>query len=375
MNPGAGHDMKFVDRLKMELPQGPTTVRRHRATVDQRRHAPPNQDRQPGLHCDPPAHVIHPDAISATSARNEDLVRGVVPNGGLWRGLRLITVCLPPLLVGVTMWTCWKGWFSPVDLMLFAVFYVISALGITVGFHRHFTHQSFRTKRWISWILGVMGSMALQGPLIWWVSTHRAHHQHADDTKDPHSPHIDDARGLWGRLRGFVHAHIGWTFKANLQDMSVHAKDLLADPLCRQIHAWFPFWVIMGLLLPALIGGVIAGSWWGAASGFLWGGAVRLFMVHHVTWSVNSVCHLWGFRDYESPDQSRNNPVVGVLAMGEGWHNNHHAFPYSARHGLEWWQFDPSWFLIRGLAAFGLATHLRTVPAERRRALRRRTLD
>ena len=307
-------------------------------------------------------------------SRIEDSVQGVQPSEDLWRVLKLITLGLPPVLVGVTMWTCWNGWFSPVDLVLFVGFYLMTGLGITVGYHRYFTHQSFRTKRWIAWLLGVSGSMALQGPLIWWVSTHRVHHQHSDDEKDPHSPHSSrPSSGLWSAIQGFWHSHSGWILKPDLLDMSVHAKDLLADPLCRNVHNWFPFWGLFGLFCPAVIGGVVTHSWWGAASGFLWGGAVRLFMVHHVTWSINSICHTWGSRDYESRDQSRNNLVVGLLALGEGWHNNHHAFPYSARHGLKWWQFDLSWILIRSLAALGLATHLRTVQPERIAALRRPT--
>ena len=309
------------------------------------------------------------------STRNEHLVHGVQPNGGLWRFLRLVTLFLPPVLVGITMWTCWKGWFSPVDLALFVAFYGITSIGITVGFHRYFTHQSFRTRRPIAWLLGVMGSMALQGPLIWWVSTHRVHHQHSDDTKDPHSPHASrTSNTLWAATQGFFHAHFGWFFKPSIQDMSVHGRDLLADPICVNVHNWFPFWGLFGLFCPALIGGVVTQSWWGAVSGFLWGGAVRLFVVHHVTWSINSICHLWGSRDYQSHDQSRNNFVVGLLAMGEGWHNNHHAFPTSARHGLEWWQFDVSWILIRTLSALGLASNVRTVPIERRQAMRSKSV-
>jgi stearoyl-CoA desaturase (delta-9 desaturase) len=321
--------------------------------------------------------LSHLPSAHPVSTRNEELVQGMQSDGGLWRILKLITLLAPPVLVGVTMWTCWKGWFSAVDLALFVAFYGITGFGITVGFHRYFTHQSFRTRRPIAWLLGVMGSMALQGPLIWWVATHRVHHQHSDDPQDPHSPHFPrTSDSSWASLKGFLHAHLGWVLEPSTQDLSAQGRDLLADPVCLNVHKWFPFWGLFGLLCPGLIGGLVTHSWWGAASGFLWGGAVRLFMVHHVTWSINSICHLWGTRDYESRDQSRNNLVVGLLALGEGWHNNHHAFPASARHGLEWWQLDVSWILIRTLALLGLASNVRTVPVERRRAMRsRRTQD
>jgi stearoyl-CoA desaturase (delta-9 desaturase) len=296
-----------------------------------------------------------------------------LPSAGPLRHLvRFIFYVFLPALAGVAMWTLWRGWFSPVDLALFVGFYLMSGLGITLGYHRFFTHQSFRTTRWIAWLLGVMGSMAVQGPVIWWVSTHRVHHQHSDDDEDPHSPHAGRPHGFGSTLRGFVHAHIGWALEYQPRDRSPQVRDLLADPLCVHLDAWFPFWGVFGMVAPAVIGGCVTQSWWGALSGFLWGGVVRVFLVHHVTWSVNSICHLWGSRDFESRDQSRNNVVVGLLAVGEGWHNNHHAFPYSARHGLQWWQFDLSWIVIRILSALGLTTHVRTVPLERIEALRRR---
>ncbi len=302
--------------------------------------------------------------------RNQDSRDGIPSGGWLWNGVRLMVYAFLPGLTGAAMWTLWRGWFSPLDLGLFVGFYLMSGLGITVGYHRYFTHQSFRTRRWIVWLLGVMGSMALQGPVIWWVSTHRMHHQHSDDPEDPHSPHAGRTHGSGATLQGFVHAHIGWVFQSDPRGRSSQVRDLLADPICVHLDTWFPFWGLMGMIAPALIGGCLTRSWWGAVSGFLWGGIVRVFLVHHVTWSVNSVCHLWGSRDFESRDESRNNVLVGLIALGEGWHNNHHAFPYSARHGLQWWQFDLSWIVIRILAVLGWATHIRTVPADRLKALR-----
>jgi stearoyl-CoA desaturase (delta-9 desaturase) len=232
--------------------------------------------------------------------------------------------------------------------------YVLSGLGITVGFHRLFTHRAFETSRAVELVFVVLGSMAAQGPLFRWVAMHRRHHQFSDQQDDPHSPH-HKGRGVLGLLRGFWHAHIGWAFEADPPNMARYVKDLQQSRLLRTTNALFPFWVVLSLLMPALVGGLLTGSWMGALLGLVWGGLVRIFLVHHVTWSVNSVCHLWGGRPFPVADQSRNNFVFGVLALGEGWHNNHHAFPTSARHGLRWWQLDVSYWVIRALALVGLA--------------------
>ena len=254
------------------------------------------------------------------------------------------------------------GWgFGWVDLGLLVGMYLLSMLGITVGFHRLFTHRSFQTFKPIQVLLGALGSMAFQGPLISWVGMHRMHHQYSDGTGDPHSPHTPRRR-FWGRLRGFWHAHIGWAFDPMPANAARYAGDLVRDPAIKTTSDLFPLWAFLGLLIPAAIG-LAAGGWFGALTGFVWGGLVRVFLGHHVTWSVNSVCHLWGSRPYKSGDESRNNAVVGVLALGEGWHNNHHAFPSSARHGLRWWQIDISYYVIRVMVLLGLAWKVR-LPAE-----------
>ncbi|MDY3551967.1 acyl-CoA desaturase [Gemmata sp. JC717] len=258
------------------------------------------------------------------------------------------------------------GW---ADVGLFLGMYVAVMLGTTVGFHRLFTHRSFETVKPVQFILGALGSMALQGPLLAWVGLHRIHHQHSDHDGDPHSPHAPGRRGFWGRFRAFWHAHIGWALPAETTDLERYAPDLLKSPLIRTVSALFPVWAALGVLIPAGIGYAL-GGWHGALTGFLWGGLARLFLGHHATWSVNSVCHLWGTRPYHSGDESRNNPVVGVLTMGEGWHNNHHAFPTSARHGLKWWQLDVSYYVIRLLAAFGLAWNIK-LPTVRGLEMRR----
>ncbi len=284
----------------------------------------------------------------------------------------VLTGVLVPLAgvcaAGVLAWE--YGLFGWTDVGLLAGMYLAVMLGVTVGFHRLFTHRSFETVRPVQFVLGVLGSMALQGPLLEWVGRHRLHHQHSDRAGDPHSPHAPRRSGFWGRFRAFWHAHVGWALAPESPDLARYAPDLNKSRMLRAVNALFPLWVALGFVIPAGIGLAIDG-WWGALTGFLWGGLVRVFLGHHATWSVNSVCHLWGSRPYASSDESRNNLVVGVLGLGEGWHNNHHAFPTSARHGLRWWQLDLSYYLIRALALCGLAWNVR-VPAARARAAQSR---
>ncbi|HYN86881.1 MAG TPA: fatty acid desaturase [Ardenticatenaceae bacterium] len=275
--------------------------------------------------------------------------------------VNLLAVILPfiGLIAGVVLHAyLGYGW---VHVCLLLAMYALTVLGITVGFHRLFTHRAFETNRVVKATLAILGSMAVQGPLIQWVAMHRRHHQHSDTHDDPHSPHAYGS-GLVGVIKGMWHAHMGWLFRPDPAGLARYAADLYKDRLLRTLSTLFPLWVTIGLLVPALIGGLITMSWGGALLGFLWGGLARVFLVHHVTWSINSVCHLWGSRPFRSHDESRNNVIFGVLAFGEGWHNNHHAFPTSARHGLFWWQFDLSYLIIRGMEAVGLATNVK-VPA------------
>ncbi|NCC34916.1 MAG: acyl-CoA desaturase [Chloroflexia bacterium] len=230
----------------------------------------------------------------------------------------------------VMLWNQWVNW---VDLTLMLVLYIISGLGITVGFHRLLTHKSFETTWWMKRLMLISGSMALEGDPITWASTHIQHHAHSDGEDDPHSP----LEGLW-------HAHVGWMFN-HKHKIDVYGTWLKKDPDVVWVAKTWVLWVAVGLIIPTLIAG------W---SGLLWGGLVRIFLTHHITWSVNSICHTFGRRDYQTRDASRNNFLVGLLAFGEGWHNNHHAFPRSAFHGLRWWQIDFSAYLIRGLERVGL---------------------
>lgn len=277
------------------------------------------------------------------------------------RMIVLISVVLPPLALATVMWLAWGRGFGVLDLSIFFGMYLFCGLGITVGFHRYFTHKSFDCPRWMKILLGVAGSMAVQGDLFWWCAVHRQHHQHSDHEHDPHSPHV----GSGSRIKRFIYSHFGWLFKIESPDEQRYVPDLMADPDLRAISRLFPLWVTLSMAIPAVLGGVISGTWLGALTGLLWGGLVRVFFEHHVTWSVNSVCHIWGAQPYDSHDHSRNNVLVGVLALGEGWHNNHHAFPTSARHGLAWWQFDASWITIRLMSLLGMASKVKLPTPER----------
>ncbi len=285
----------------------------------------------------------------------------------------LATVVLPLLALAAAIALSWSVAFDWVHLGIMAFMSVISGLGITVGYHRLCTHGSFQTPGLVRYLLASAGSMAVQGPVIGWCGDHRRHHQHSDSEDDPHSPHMGEhgswGQGFWATLRGAFHAHIGWMLVDRGRQNTTDARyttDLRRDPWLVLADRHFVVWVVLGLLIPAALGGLLTLTWWGALMGLLWGGLTRVLVVHHITWSVNSICHLWGSRPYESHDESRNNAVVGVLALGEGWHNNHHAFPTSARHGLEWWQLDVSYLVIRAMAIVGLARRVRRPDAQRK---------
>jgi stearoyl-CoA desaturase (delta-9 desaturase) len=259
----------------------------------------------------------------------------------------------------VLLWGWGLGW---VELTLLGGMYFFTALGVTVGYHRLFTHRAFETNRVIQFILGVLGAMAIQGPLIKWVAVHRRHHQHSDREEDPHSPHTH-GDGVWGVVKGLWHSHLGWLFRPDPGNLGQYVRDLRQSRLLVAVSALFPLWAMLGLAIPAAVGGLLMWSWQGVILGLIWGGLVRICLAHHITWSINSVCHIWGGQPYSCRDESRNNFIFGVLAMGEGWHNNHHAFPTSARHGLRWWQIDLSYYVIRLMALIGLAWNIK-VPSK-----------
>jgi len=262
------------------------------------------------------------------------------------------------LAVGIyLLWGHGVGW---LDLLLLLAFYTITTLGITIGYHRMFTHRALQGGPAVRGVLAVCGSMAGQGPVIEWCAMHRQHHKHADRPGDPHSPHLH-GDGPAGFFKGMWHAHVGWLYADSPPGVAKGVPDLVADPVLRFVDRLFWLWMLLGWILPGVIGGLASGSWFGFLTGCIWGGLVRQFLLHHTTFSVNSVCHVWGSRPFKSTDESRNNAIFGVLTFGEGWHNNHHAFPTSARHGLRWWQLDISWLVIRALQAVGLVWNVRLV--------------
>ena len=290
------------------------------------------------------------------------------------RVARTLFFGLPPLALVAAGWMAWGGALYWHDLAVFAITYVVTGLGITVGFHRLFTHRSFKTSRALRALFGVLGSMAVEGPLIDWVATHRKHHRYSDHPGDPHSPHVGHAPGWRGELSGLGHAHLGWMLRGkDMANPRRYAKDLLADRDLRFISRTFPLWVAAGLALPFGLGWILTGSLAGALTGLLWGGAVRIFVLHHVTFSINSLCHAYGRRPFATRDQARNLAWLAPLAFGEAWHNNHHAFPTSARHGLSRWQIDPGGWLIGGLERCHLVWGVVRISPKRQESKRRRT--
>jgi len=275
----------------------------------------------------------------------------------LQRRFALATVLIPFLGSVLAIGLLWRCGIGAVEVALLVSMYALSIIGITVGFHRHFAHCAFKTNIAVRIILAILGSMAAQGPVIHWVSNHRRHHQYSDQPGDPHSPHLyEGIRGLW-------HGHIGWMLNSEVTNAAVFAKDLLQDSGIAKVNRLYLTWVILGLAIPGVIGGVVTGTWMGAWQGFLWGGLVRIFLAHHVTWSINSITHLYGSRTFDTSEQSTNNLWLAIPTFGEAWHNNHHAFPNSGKFGLQWWQIDLGYWVIRALEFAGLVWKVKTPTA------------
>ena len=281
----------------------------------------------------------------------------------------LIGVVLPPLgalIAVILLWNAVVGW---TDVAVMAVMYVLTGLGITVGFHRLFTHRAFQTYAAVRGAFAILGSMAVEGRPIKWVADHRKHHAFADEEGDPHSPHVGHQGGWRGALKGLWHAHMGWLFRTvGLADRERFARDLLADRAVRAMDRLFWLWVVLGFAIPFGIGWLIGGTLGTGLTALLWGGLVRVFLLHHVTWSINSVCHFFGRRRFKTEDESRNVFWLAPLSFGESWHHNHHAFPRSAFHGLRRLEVDPGGLLILMLEKLGLAWDVVRISAERQRA-------
>jgi stearoyl-CoA desaturase (Delta-9 desaturase) len=267
------------------------------------------------------------------------------------------------IVAAVQTWNDWLHWH---DLVVFGAVYLLTAIGITVGFHRLLTHRSFETSPLLRGAFAALGSAAIEGPVISWVADHRKHHAFSDEEGDPHSPHVGHGHGLKGILRGLVHAHVGWLFiHTQRGSKERYAPDLLADPVVRWVDRTFLLWVAVGLAVPFLLGLLLGGTLAAGLTGLLWGGLVRMFVVHHVTYSINSLCHTFGRQAFATRDESRNLAWLAIPSLGEAWHNNHHAFPTSAVHGLGRRQIDVSGWVIAGFERAGLVWNVVRVPAER----------
>jgi stearoyl-CoA desaturase (delta-9 desaturase) len=278
--------------------------------------------------------------------------------GGAQRLHAAAILVLPLLALPIAAHELWSGAAGGAQVMLALALYLLTMLGITVGFHRLLSHRAFQARPGVQAVLAILGSMAAQGPPIYWVSNHRRHHQLADAAGDPHSPHRDGERTLpfW---RGLWHAHAGWSFGHALSNPVFFCKDLLRDRRLGWINRHYYGWVLLGLAAAAGAGALLAGSPAGAWNGLVWGGGVRLFLSYHLTGSINSITHRMGYRSFETPDLSRNNWVLGLVTLGEAWHNNHHAAPSAAAFGRAWWEIDVGAATIRGLEVLGLASRVR----------------
>lgn len=306
-------------------------------------------------------------SFSATQARRDEEKVAVSVSSEylqtIYQRLSLITVLLPLLgtIVAIALLP-----FAPIgisEVALFIVFYILSMVGVEVGYHRYFSHRSFQANKSVQALLAILGSMAAQGGVIFWVAHHRRHHQYTDQERDPHSPHLH-GDNFWGQLRGFWHAHLGWVLEGEISNSALFAKDLLRDPLISSINRLQQVWVLLGLLLPAMINGLILGTWIGFLQGLLWGGLVRIFVGQQVINATNSICHMFGSRPFQSGDQSTNNVWLAIPSIGQSWHNNHHAFPSSAVTGLEWWQIDIGTWFIRGFEQLNLVTNVKRPSAK-----------
>jgi stearoyl-CoA desaturase (delta-9 desaturase) len=278
----------------------------------------------------------------------------------------LAGVVLPFLGLLVAIVVFWNDAVSATDLAIMALMYAITGFGVTVGFHRLLTHRSFQTYKPLQYAFAISGSMSLQGSVIAWVADHRKHHAHTDREGDPHSPHVGHGTGL----RGLWHAHTGWLFEGHGRaDRRRYAPDLCDDRGMRAIDRAFPYLTLLSFVIPFALGWLISGALVGALTALLWAGFVRIFFLHHITWSVNSVCHYFGRRRFTVEDHSTNVAFLSLVSFGESWHHNHHTFPRSAAHGLRWWELDVGAWLIRGLERLGLAWNVIRISPDRQRQL------
>ena len=320
--------------------------------------------RRPGGANDPPS--VPEDATPEHEGPTPEEIREPVLIG-LDRVVTGVITVLPPLLLAIVCWRAWNRELHWRDIAIFLIMYIPIGLGVTVGFHRLLTHRSFKTSGGMRGLLAILGTMSIEGPVISWVADHRKHHAYSDRPGDPHSPHVDHGGGWRGALRGLGHAHVGWLFDHSERGARERfAPDLLSDPAVSFVDGTFVLWSLLGLAIPFGLGLLIGGTLAAGLEGLLWGGIARVFVLHHVTYSINSLCHFFGRRRFATSDHSRNLLWLAPLSFGEAWHNNHHAFPTSAYHGLGRGEIDFSGILISGLERAGLVWDVQRVSEERR---------
>jgi stearoyl-CoA desaturase (delta-9 desaturase) len=309
-------------------------------------------------------------SVFAENLASQTMYAGVSAMTRLRKLSNLIGVAVPFLALIAAIVLLWNRAIGPLQLGLLIGLYVLTALGVTLGYHRHFTHRAFESSRVFRAIVAVLGSMAVEGSIITWVADHRKHHAFTDRDGDPHSPHLSGP-GFRGAVRGLWHAHIGWLFETvGAAERERFAADLVKDRMIRVLDRLFLVWVALGFAIPFALGWAVGGDLGTALTAVLWGGLVRVFLLHHVTWSINSVCHFFGRRRFETDDESTNVFWLAPLSMGEAWHHNHHAFPTSAYHGLRFWErmADPTGLVISALERLGIVWNVVRVTPERQAA-------
>ncbi|PSB02443.1 acyl-CoA desaturase [Merismopedia glauca] len=290
-----------------------------------------------------------PAVVSAKKSRTiaNDYIKSLQINHFIWYNV------LPFVGFLVAIASLWWLPIGSIEVGLVIAMWALTMTGVSVGFHRHFTHQSFKTSPAMRVLFVILGSMAAQGALISWVAVHRRHHEYSDEPGDPHSPNLH-GEGFWGTIQGLWHSHVGWLINHEYPNPAAYAPELLRDKTLSKINRQYVTWIVLGLVIPAVIGGLLHGSLIGALQGFLWGGLVRLFLVDNIILSVNSLSHVYGTHPFETGDRSRNNPWIAIPTFGESWQNNHHAFATSACIGLKWWQIDFGAWVVRILEKLGL---------------------
>jgi len=305
--------------------------------------------------------VKHDRPTTISADRDESLARAIVQlnpkSARAKRVVALVTIGVPAVGFVVAAYLATTGRATALDYILFVAFYAIQMFGITLGFHRYVAHKSFKTSRLFEGVLMITGSMALEGPLSFWVSTHRRHHRYADELGDPHSPNLSGAGSL-AKLKGLWYAHIPWMFSDQESRVNVFAPDVLRDRYLYNYSRTYPIWALLSLVLPGVLGLTVGGTVAAGFSGFIFGGLARVFVANQAAWCVGSISHMFGSRPFVNRDNSANNWPVAIFTFGEGLQNNHHAFPGAYRHGMRWWEPDASGWVLAALAKAGIVWDL-----------------